>query len=775
MTKRSRNNRRSKKPGSGGGKSGSAPKGRKHTRHRGHRGAGGRSGPRQAGLQKALEKTRKNLQHLLTPVIPEEHSTELSLDPWQQEALDELLQGNHVVVDAPTTAGKTRVVEAFFDHCIEGEGFRAAYTTPVKSLSNDKVLEFRERYGDEKVGIATGDVKENLQAPVVVTTLESYRNSLLGVEPDLGRQLVVFDEYHFLQDQARGSAWEEAIILSPPGCQLLLLSASVDNPASFCTWLEKITRKTCRLITTKTRPVPLKNLIFNSGYWLSDDSFDVPRKNPRDPLYRFPMEHEEIAMRLRRIPELGLTPCIVYAGQRLACEHLAREIARALPPCTDEEQDEIRQLIESAGDSDMKGRVLPGRLFGMMVRSGVGYHHSGLSPNARVLVERLVKEGRLRFCVATMGLSLGINFSVRSAMISDFRRPGESGFTDYSTSEILQMLGRAGRRGKDAAGFSLWPNPQAWHKQSGGQREAIRSRLRNDPTTFLGLVGRGFNLRDIENFYEKSFMRFLDRRVNLRLIRPERHAGQLGEKLPCVSPATSYARFLYDKSPGECQECPLQERCHPALERATEGTLAALHVHLHGIGCLNEKGQLTRSGSIARYFPQAGGLMIAGFLADGSITDDRLLEGAELMAAMTMARFKDPGVPSSYRFPFNGRQLQEKLEHFYYPYDLFEELYDPPFGRRSHPVLREFNPAAGYIIRRWGTGVPWTDLRAEVTHEKFGEGDLMAIIFRTATYLQSLAGAGLGDISASAIALRDAILRPPLTPATSTQDTTPET
>ena len=91
--------------------------------------------------------------------------------------------------------------------------FRAAYTAPVKSLSNDKLREFSDMFGTDNVGIATGDVKKNLTAPIVVATLESYSNSLLGVEPDLGRSLAVFDEYHFLQDSSRGSAWEEALIL----------------------------------------------------------------------------------------------------------------------------------------------------------------------------------------------------------------------------------------------------------------------------------------------------------------------------------------------------------------------------------------------------------------------------------------------------------------------------------------------------------------------------------------------------------------------------------
>ncbi|MEI6399354.1 MAG: DEAD/DEAH box helicase, partial [Pseudomonadota bacterium] len=195
----------------------------------------------------------------------------MSLDPWQQQVFDLLRSGESVVVDAPTTAGKTRAVEVFFAMNVDDPTFRAAYTTPVKSLSNDKVRELRAMFGEDKVGIATGDIKENLDAPIVVATLESYRNSLLGIEPDLGRTLVVFDEYHYLQDEGRGSAWEEAIILTPPSCQVLLLSASVKNAEDFADWISTQHKKRCTMVRTEGRPVPLTNLVYYGEQWLTEE------------------------------------------------------------------------------------------------------------------------------------------------------------------------------------------------------------------------------------------------------------------------------------------------------------------------------------------------------------------------------------------------------------------------------------------------------------------------------------------------------------------------
>ena len=151
----------------------------------------------------------------------------------------------------------------------------------------------------------------------------------------------------------------------------------------------------------------------------------------------------------------------------------------------------------------------------LITRYGVAFHHSGLTPQARVAVERLIKDGNLRFCVATMGLSLGINFSVKSTMVSDYTRPGDTGIANYKAGEILQMLGRAGRRGRDNVGYSLWPSVHSFKKFSKSKREPCHSRLKTDPATFLGLLGRPLSLSEMEFFYQKSFMNFGSSRVNL--------------------------------------------------------------------------------------------------------------------------------------------------------------------------------------------------------------------------------------------------------------------
>ncbi len=696
------------------------------------------------------------------------------LDPWQREAFDALLNGEHVIVDAPTTAGKTRVVEAFFEINIDNPKFRAAYTTPVKSLSNDKLREFSETFGKENVGIATGDIKENLSAPIVVATLESYRNSLLGVEPDLGRSLVVFDEYHFMQDTGRGSAWEEAIILTPPTCQLLLLSASVDNPEQFCAWITSISGRPCRLIQTKERPVPLVDMIYFREQWLLVSEVESMLPKRSNAPSRFPLEHQEIARRLKDIPSMGLTPCIIYAGRRMSCEHMAEAVCGQLEPIPKEHSQLIRDMIEKDAEVDDPMKFIKPNLRKMLLVYGVGYHHSGLAPYARRAIENLVKRGQLRFCVATMGLSIGINFSVRSTLISDYTRPGEMGFTQYASSEVLQMLGRAGRRGKDLVGFSIWPSLAAWLKFGGTRRDTCESRLKNDPTTFLGLLGRGFKLRDVENFYEKSFLRFGDKSVRFSLIREQPIKKVLGQdRLPCSSPAAAFADFLQEEPAGTCLGCPHQTPCHALIYKSMSNTLAQLHIHLHTIGCIDANEQLTSFGSIARYFPQSGGLLLAWLIDCGDITRDNLLAGLELMSALCLTRFKEPGIAKDYDFPFDAEKVEDELASFY-PVDLFEELYDPPGQRREFFIFREFNPMAGSIVSDWVKGMSWAELVRKTTDEKFGQGDLMALLYRAATYLQSISQARIPQLSSAAIALREQVLREPLMPASTRPDDEPD-
>src|SRR5215475_10705947 len=245
------------------------------------------------GLAEQLE----NLGSLNQVVIP---------DMWQQQAVTALRAGGDVVVHAPTGAGKTLIFELWSNQG-KNRG-QAIYTVPTRALANDKLAEWRARGWD--VGIATGDLAENLNAPVLVATLETQKQRLIRGE---GPALLVVDEYQMLSDMDRGLNYELAIALAPAQTQLLLLSGSVANPQEVVKWLQRLGRKAV-LIRHDERPVPLEEVHANSlnyhlpseirGYW--------PRL---------------IAKSLAE--DLG--PILVFAPRRQSAETLAAEIARQLP------------------------------------------------------------------------------------------------------------------------------------------------------------------------------------------------------------------------------------------------------------------------------------------------------------------------------------------------------------------------------------------------------------------------------------------------------------
>ncbi len=339
-------------------------------------------------------------------------------DLWQQEAVAALREGKDVVVQAPTGSGKTLIFE-LWSNGGRNRG-QAVYTVPTRALANDKLAEWRARGWN--VGIATGDLSENLSAPVIVATLETQKARLVRGE---GPSFLAVDEYQMLGDEDRGLNYELALALAPPQTQLLLLSGSVANPQDVAKWFRRLGREAV-LIRHEHRPVPLEEIHANNlsvhvpneikGYW------------PR--------------LAAKALAE-DLGPILIFAPRRQAAEAMAAELARFIPTPN-----------PLALSPDQK--FLVGDHLAKLLKSRIAFHHSGLSYGARAgVIEPLAKAGQLRIVVATMGLAAGINFSLRSVALA-----GDSYRRNYveqplKADEILQMFGRAGRRGLDETGFVL--------------------------------------------------------------------------------------------------------------------------------------------------------------------------------------------------------------------------------------------------------------------------------------------------------------------------------
>ena len=217
------------------------------------------SGGRPDALPAATGNYGRELRELLSG-IGSPKSAPLKPDSFQLQALT-ALELEDVLVTAPTGSGKTWIAREEIRRLLE-MGKRAWYTTPLKALTNSKYAEFSEEFGSERVGILTGDRKENSTAPLIVGTTEIFRNqlfdSLRGGE-EVSADLVVFDEAHYLADEERGHVWEEAIILTPPRIRMLLLSATIGNAAEFAAWIAEVRGVHCGVVTRPgARPVPLR-------------------------------------------------------------------------------------------------------------------------------------------------------------------------------------------------------------------------------------------------------------------------------------------------------------------------------------------------------------------------------------------------------------------------------------------------------------------------------------------------------------------------------------
>lgn len=623
------------------------------------------------------------------------------LDEWQHKALLALLAGKHVIVDAPTSAGKTRVIEALLEYQLKKDA-RLIYTSPVKSLSNDKYREFCEKYGAHNVGINTGDYKENLGAPIILATLETYRNSLLGIEPNISRHIVVYDEYHYLQDESRGSAWEESLILTPHGSQLILLSASVPNCQDFAAWITELTKIEAEVIRVTKRPVPLIHTIYTKfGYILADLLNLTPNEAHRlteklrqhkKPFSKFRLQemYQEICTPIKDALSLGMGPIVVYAGRRGDTENIAFKLSSQLKAWGDKSS---RERLLARVATIHGWQYVPEQLQKIILRNGVAYHHSGLILPGRVAIETLLKEGYLQVCVGTMGISMGVNFAVRSAMIFDQSRPGEGGETVYSNTEIMQMLGRAGRRGFDINGFSIWLNLGRFALQQPRDREDCRSSLKIDPVTVLGILGHNPNVDYLYAFYKKSF----------------------------------YVKSLSNQS-----------------QKNLKSDIRHILNHLVKIGALDND-HPTELGHIARHFPQAGGLIIASLIANEQFTSVTFEKYIQLCASFCSAHFKEiPKEHADVKF-INGLNIFDLIDEFY-PKKLFDEFYDEiknfdHYSRQtiSRLVFREFNIGAASIVHQWlNPNTTWEALVETHGSKFFSDGDCMNVLFRFSTFLQSL-------------------------------------
>jgi superfamily II DNA/RNA helicase len=521
-------------------------------------------------------------------------------DRWQALALTALREGRDVVVDAPTGAGKTYIFERWAEQTSFAK--RALFTVPTRALANDKFAEWRAR--DWDVGIMTGDLCVNPEAPVVVATLEAVQGLIVGAatettEPGArsGRaaafQLLVVDEYHWIADAHRGNHYEGVLLAAPPGLQLLLLSGAVANPADVAAWLRRLGR-TAEVVQHRERPVPLEEVEVDDlihglprcieGFW-----------------------SKRVAGALRE----GLGPVLVFAPHRADAERLARQFARELP---------LADVLTLTPEQEQ----LCGPQLSKLLARRVAYHHSGLSYAQRAgVIEPLAKAGQLRAVVATLGLSAGINFSLRSVLITagGFRHNHLD--REIPPHDLLQMIGRAGRRGLDERGYVLVSTSTPRLRRA----EPLRLK-RAAPlpwALFLRQLRSGHDAVELALAAGGRF--FTEERIPLGI---EQTARLPADALPCGEKTdTGRARLVRRERnpfPG-CHDCAHRAACLALSPTPT------LLWQWQRTGVLDRRLRLTVRGEIVSCFLGPEGLALAAALEDRRYPlDDLVFDAANLFA-----------------------------------------------------------------------------------------------------------------------------------------------
>lgn len=456
------------------------------------------------------------------------------LDAFQQDAMVHILQATSTLVCAPTGTGKTLIADFLVERSLEA-GQRVVYTGPVKALVGQKFRDFTRRFGRERVGMVTGDITHQPDAPVVVMTTEILRNMLLRQSSGTaGIAWVIFDEIHYLGHTDRGTVWEEAIMLLPPEVRILGLSATVPNAVEIADWLEEVRDEPVGLVESFERAVPLTHVYFNRAAqgveWerlveafaeqsgSGADAFDAKR-GASDPVGLWETGRSTVRLRdeTHHLDVIGylaknrLFPALYFEFSRRDVSLKAQELANTSRILPQREREAIRVLVKrTLEELELERGELPGLEESEHLWSrGIGVHHAGLVSGIRRMCERLLERRILRVVYATETFAVGVNLPVRSVCFGSLEKWDGARFRYLTQQEYFQMAGRAGRRGLDRAGVALSVVPFTRMQRSAPPNwqdsalEPIQSRINLRYSTVANLMRR-FSRDELTRFFESS-------------------------------------------------------------------------------------------------------------------------------------------------------------------------------------------------------------------------------------------------------------------------------
>ena len=474
-----------------------------------------------------------------------------TLDRFQQEAVEYIEQDDSVLIAAPTGTGKTLVADYLTEKVIKS-GKEIIYTAPVKALSNQKYREYSALLGKNRVGLVTGDLVINREAPLRIMTTEILRNMLLQGrhegQPGDGEPMslppshldrleaVVIDEIHYMDDPSRGTVWEELLIYLPNDIRILGLSATLSNLNELADWLTEIRQTSVRVVREDERAVPLNiqmasretDIVTPNAY---EKAFSKWQRGELDDDDGRRTKHADV---IDMLPDSSF-PALYFIFSRKMVEKLASALARGklghrLGKLA--KRDAIEKRIEQFEDKHPDVLTQSAKI---MLRKGIGFHHAGVHVSLKAFVEKLYEERLLNVLYCTSTFALGINMPARTVIFDSLTKYNGEEIAPLKIREFMQMAGRAGRRGIDKEGdvvirqnFDDFEESRPLlHRLMSNESEPITSSFNLSFYSVVNLLER-YDTEDIKTLLHRSFKAYRRRQKAQRL---ERKVDDVQSKL----------------------------------------------------------------------------------------------------------------------------------------------------------------------------------------------------------------------------------------------------
>lgn len=466
------------------------------------------------------------------------------LHDFQKWSIEATINGHHVLACAPTGSGKSLCAEFAIDF-FSKKGKKSIYCSPIKSLSNQKYYDFQRKLPLTSIGLITGDIKINNEADVLIMTTEILLSTILNTNTssfnvqDIG--CVIFDEIHMIGDKDRGHVWENSILRMPEHIQMIGLSATLDDPEQFASWMETKGQLTFsdqrQVYLTKKliRPVPLTHYSFittNSGIFkaIKDKAVHQEIRSQIDKLHVIQdpngtfNDQTYLSMnkvlnlfskndvRVKRqhvlnnvsklLVENEMLPALCYVFSIKQLERCAEEITTPLlafdskiPYTIDRECEHIIRKLPNYKEYLHLPEYT--KLVALL-QKGVGIHHSKMIPVLREIVELLFARGLIKMLFCTTSVAIGLNLPVKTSIFTDIYKHNGSHVCILEGHEYVQAAGRAGRLGIDTVGNVIHLN----NLFGGTELSSYKKMLKGAPQKLVSNFKVSYNL--LFNMIEKN-------------------------------------------------------------------------------------------------------------------------------------------------------------------------------------------------------------------------------------------------------------------------------